>query len=291
MMDGTKDGKPSGEVSADMRASAAEAILTAIRQKQLVERPLEGAHDLRRLQKTHEYIFQDTGSGDLEKVLGGYKPGELRKESPYNKIRTLETVDGEFYVAYSKRDEAAMTRLNDALAECQPRNLRGLPVTEAAEQLAKLYAELDYVHPFGDGNSRTLRAFTRQLARDSGIDIQWEKLADTAIGRDRLRIARDKAVLEKVLPELEGNDRAFKSALITKGRYAKMQDLQDVLKIAVKPFDKSIERQPDMTESLAKVREHMLAKGWPAKQADKAIGQIQAKVNEPATPPVKGPER
>lgn len=275
----------------EMRLRANEAIRTVLRKAELLERPLEGAHDVERLQKTHAYIFQDTDAKNLPSVLGGYKPGEFRQPSSYNKIRTLETVPGEFYVAYSQRDETAMKRLTTALTECQPKDLRGLPISEATNKIVKLYAELDYVHPFGDGNSRTLRAFTRQLARDGGIDIQWEKLADTAIGRDRLRIARDKTVLEKVLPELEGNDRAFKSALITKGRYAKMQDLEVVLKFAVKPFDRSIERQPDMTESLAKVREHMLAKGWPAKQADKAIGQIQAKVNEPAKPPVKGPER
>ncbi len=32
---------------------------------------------------------------------------------------------------------------------------------------------LDYLHPCSEGNSCTLRTFTRQLAREAGFDLNW----------------------------------------------------------------------------------------------------------------------
>lgn len=268
--------------SGDKHTSSKETIATGYRVKELLETPLTGAHDLERLQKTHAYIFQDIKPEELGQVLSGYKAGDLRDPTPYNKIRTLETQPGEFYVAYSKRDETAMKRLNTALADCQPRDLKGLPVSEATGKIAKLYAELDYVHPFGDGNSRTLRSFTRQLARDSGFDVKWEKLAETPIDRDRLRIARDKEVLEKVIPELEGSHRAWRSAVMTLGRYEPNKGLEETLKVAVRSYVKTEEKKIEQPDPMQKVKEAMIAKGWPAQKADEAIAQMKAKAAQPS---------
>jgi cell filamentation protein len=46
--------------------------------------------------------------------------------------------------------------------------LRGLKPNRFAERMAKLYGDLDHLHRFKEGNSRTLRTFTRQLAREAG---------------------------------------------------------------------------------------------------------------------------
>ena len=84
-----------------------------------------------------------------------------------------------------------------------PEALRKLSDQEFSRRMAELCADLDYLHPFKEGNSRTLRAFTRQLAREADRDLHWGATAADAVSRDRLYIARDKEVLKRAFPGLD----------------------------------------------------------------------------------------
>lgn len=44
-----------------------------------------------------------------------------------------------------------------------------------AKVISELYKKLDYFHPFPDGNSRTLREFTRTLSVEAGFTLDWGK--------------------------------------------------------------------------------------------------------------------
>jgi cell filamentation protein len=68
--------------------------------------------------------------------------------------------------------------------------------------LAFYYSELDAVHPFRDGNSRTLRAFTSDLAESADHKLDWARAAQRADGRERLYLARDLAVMRGDTSEL-----------------------------------------------------------------------------------------
>lgn len=63
---------------------------------------------------------------------------------------------------------------------------------------------MDYLHPFREGNSRTLRTFTRQ----AGFDLNWVPSSADAGARDRLYRARDVAVMNQAFPGLD-EQRAF----------------------------------------------------------------------------------
>lgn len=65
-----------------------------------------------------------------------------------------------------------------------------------------LYADLDHAHGFYEGNSRTLREFTRSLAEASGFTLDWIGTAVGAAERNQLYLARDAAVLERAFPGL-----------------------------------------------------------------------------------------
>jgi cell filamentation protein len=80
--------------------------------------------------------------------------------------------------------------------------LQGLDTLEMADALAQTYARLDYLHPFREGNSRTLRTFTAQLAREAGHRLDWDTTSVTAQSRDALYIARDVAVIQLRYPGL-----------------------------------------------------------------------------------------
>lgn len=180
-----------------------EADRTMARTAELAAQPVAGKFDAAHLREIHRRLFQDLPAVGIHDV----HPGEFRPPTTggtWVKVRGLETVPGDFPVAYSKMDGQAQARLDAALSAVRPEALSRLPTAEAARAIGTLYAEADYVHPFHEGNSRALRAFTRQLAQEAGFALDWERFAATPAARDRLAIGRDRAVLERVLPEVAG---------------------------------------------------------------------------------------
>jgi cell filamentation protein len=82
--------------------------------------------------------------------------------------------------------------------------LAGLEDAAFAKHLAWYYSEFDAIHPFREGNSRTLRDFTSDLAQAVGFRLDWARAAQAAEDRQRLYHARDLAVMRGDLSELTG---------------------------------------------------------------------------------------
>ena len=80
--------------------------------------------------------------------------------------------------------------------------LRALDADAMAKRLAYFYSELDAIHAFRNGNSRTLRAFSADLAETGGHRLDWDRAAQRAEDRERLYHARDIAVMHGDLSEL-----------------------------------------------------------------------------------------
>jgi cell filamentation protein len=53
-------------------------------------------------------------------------------------------------------------------------NLRGLSRPDFAERLAYFYDQLNYIHPFREGNGRAQRVFWSLVARDAGYWVDWD---------------------------------------------------------------------------------------------------------------------
>lgn len=62
---------------------------------------------------------------------------------------------------------------NIATELADKRNLRNLDRGDFIRQLAHVYDELGYLHPFKGGNAMTLRIFASRLAHDAGWDLDW----------------------------------------------------------------------------------------------------------------------
>ena len=180
-----------------------EADLTGLRVAELKLRPVEGSFDAAHLREINRRIFQDLPSvGFTEVTPGQFRPPvEFGKD--HQKCRALEVMPGNFFVAYSKMDDAAQRRLETALRKVDVEKIGMLDRNGFASTIGQLYAELDYIHPFPDGNSRTLRSFTAQLAEKVGYSIEWDRIAETAQGRDSLYIARDLSVNRLAKPGIE----------------------------------------------------------------------------------------
>lgn len=224
-----------------------EADYTFKRVVELELDPVRGNFDAAHLKEINRRIFQDLPAAGFDDVT----PGEFRKPVAdgldWMKQRGLSTVDGPFYVAYSRMDDAATARLDKALEAAKPAELRGLKTPEFTARLAKIYAEVDYVHPFSDGNSRTLRTFTKQIAKEAGYEVDWERFGRSDVGRDLLYIARDRTVNELAKPHVQ-HENTMRKILHSQDRLEGNRALPDLLRDAVRPtravaFEQMTERE------------------------------------------------
>lgn len=154
----------------------------------LKDRPITGPFDTARLQQTHRRIF------------GNVYPwaGELRRDIGM----MAKTRASGYTVAYGPSAHVPGA-LADTFNKLKGENfLAGLDAARIASRLAYFYSELDAIHAFRDGNSRTLRAFISDLAESAGHRLDWAPSAATPELRQRLFVARDQAVMRGDISEL-----------------------------------------------------------------------------------------
>lgn len=147
---------------------------------------VEGEFDAKHLQKIHSYIFQD--SPELS-------PGKFRKDTEnWFKKRCLETEKQQYSVPYLRGKMIAKNL--EKIFNLDINNLKNLKPEEFCIFFSNLYAQLDFTHPFIEGNSRTLRTFTKLFAKELGYTINWNTTNANGFTRDLLYKARDIEVLK-----------------------------------------------------------------------------------------------
>lgn len=95
--------------------------------------------------------------------------GELRKEM---------ISKGSSSFAHPDHIQVQMHRIFNELKE--ENYLKDLPRDKMIKRLAHYLAELNALHPFREGNGRTVREFARQLMANAGYQLDWEKIAGPA---------------------------------------------------------------------------------------------------------------
>ena len=96
---------------------------------------------------------------------------------------------------------------------------------------------ISIIHPFSEGNSRTLRSFTRQLAEQTGHELDWNITNANAVTRDALYKARDNEVLRRTYPAIDAvsaaqqdGDRLLLKAAETLRRFANADRLDELIR-------------------------------------------------------------
>lgn len=163
------------------KLDAYERMVTAERLKMLDLRPLRGNFDLKHLCAIHKFIFKDV--------------------YPFaGKLRDEDISKGNFRFA-SARFLSEQT--NDLLNELKKENfLKELPYDMFVERLTHYLTELNVLHPFREGNGRTLREFIRCLALDSGYYIDWSSVKASVFLDAMIRSPKDNSDLRNVLSKV-----------------------------------------------------------------------------------------
>ncbi|MFC3337495.1 Fic/DOC family protein [Paracandidimonas soli] len=142
-------------LTTDTSLEEAEASVAFLRALELEQHPIKGNFDLTHLQAIHKKLF-----GDIYEWAG--------------QIRTVDISKGNTRFANITYIQSEAKRLTDQLRNEQ--YLEGLSTEQFSQRAAHYLGELNVLHPFRDGNGRTLRVFMGQLAQNAGYEIRWENI-------------------------------------------------------------------------------------------------------------------
>ena len=76
----------------------------------------------------------------------------------------------EYFLVVSKINDAAGYVFDELAKE---NHLRGVPGEEFINRLAYFYDQLNYIHPFREGNGRAQRVLWNRVAKDAGYELDW----------------------------------------------------------------------------------------------------------------------
>ena len=138
------------------QVETAEKEFSAIRAQNLLLQPVTGQFDLEHLQAIHRELFCDIYDW----------AGELRR---------VDISKGRSRFAHFAFIEREGRKLLASLAA--ENFLQGLDNPRFAERAAYYLGELNVLHPFREGNGRTLRLFITQLALKNGRQIHWQRIS------------------------------------------------------------------------------------------------------------------
>ncbi len=138
----------------------AEADAVAVRSILLQGNPLKGDFDSQHLKQIHEYLFQD-----VYEWAGQFRTIAMVK---------ADYVDGGRVTRFTSPDliEGELAGVFQNLA--RDGFLKGLSRRDFAHKMGILFAEINRIHPFREGNGRAQRQFVRQLSNSVGYKLHFE---------------------------------------------------------------------------------------------------------------------
>ena len=139
-------------ISDNKLLKTAEEEITLIKQMELLKNPIKGNFSKAHLMNIHKFIFEDIYSF----------AGKIRREQ-ISKADTMfyppNLIDRELDKVFTKIKEKNMLRETDE--------------EKVFDNLAYVMAELNIIHPFREGNGRSIREFIRLMAKRMGYDLNW----------------------------------------------------------------------------------------------------------------------
>jgi cell filamentation protein len=132
-----------------------EGDFTAIRLLEFTQNPVEGSFELVHLCKIHQHLFQDVYEWAGE-------------------VRSVDIIRGDSRFCHARQIQSYSNTVFGALAA--EKYLVNLESKAFANRLAHYLSEINAIHPFREGNGRTQRLFTSQLAEHAGYSLDYSAL-------------------------------------------------------------------------------------------------------------------
>lgn len=130
----------------------AEEEFVAVKQLVLLQTPIKGRFTMTHLLRIHRFLFEDVYSF----------AGHLRREQ-ISKGNTSfyppDLIERELRRVFREIHELDMLHEKDPKAQIQ--------------NLSRVMAELNVIHPFREGNGRSIRELIRCMALEYGLSINW----------------------------------------------------------------------------------------------------------------------
>ncbi|QEE12787.1 type II toxin-antitoxin system protein adenylyltransferase VbhT [Bartonella krasnovii] len=130
-----------------------ESTFAYVRSFELMLAAIRGKFDLSYMKEIHRKLF-----GDIYEWAG--------------EVRLVDIAKGNSMFASYHQIESYAPKITQQLAKEQ--YLRGLNMDEFSQRAGYYMGEINALHPFREGNGRTLREFMGQLAREAGYHISWK---------------------------------------------------------------------------------------------------------------------
>lgn len=157
-----------------------EADLSSARQAEIFRTPVVGRFTATHLCNIHRKLL-----GDVYSFAGHFRREDIAK-GPTR------------FVTYSQIKE----KLQRLLGQLQQEKwLENVPFEVFAAHSAYYMAELNYIHPFREGNGRAIREFMRLLFLHNGYVVQWDAVDVEALLNAMIDSVYDTAHLEQILKQ------------------------------------------------------------------------------------------
>lgn len=144
---------------------------------ELMKNPVFGRFSRTHFFKIHQFLF-----GDIYSFAG-----KVRKEQIWKG-------DTMFYPPNSIDNE--LHKIFNVISDCKKRKLDN---NELIDKTAYIMTELNIVHPFREGNGRTIREFIRQWFWNSGYNLNWGNVDKDVILEASIKSVDDYRALVTVL--------------------------------------------------------------------------------------------
>lgn len=174
-----------------------ETVVISSKLMELREKDIVGNFDINHFIFIHKFLFEDIYSF----------AGKFRNEN---------IAKGSFQFAEWRFIDS---QLDILLTELKEENyLEGLDEEELSSRLAYYMAELNVLHPFREGNGRTIREFIREVAYENGYHLDFDKYDSTELLQAMIESVYDTEHLENIIfnvlepiRDIEKNDSNFKN--------------------------------------------------------------------------------
>lgn len=135
-----------------------EADMVVANELEIGEQPNVRKHDVVGLVAIHKFLF-----GNIYPFAGEFRTVDIRKN-----------VEGSEYFLICGKIPMALQYVFSELAK--EKYLKGLSRDSFVERLTYFYDQLNFVHPFREGNGRAQRIFWNFVADEAGYFIDWNKV-------------------------------------------------------------------------------------------------------------------